>query len=174
MLIDLLDSTNATVRQWAADALADLGIQRAVPALRRSYEAFRQRGEAPGDSEGSALRWALTDLGARGTVLPPRTAALRAPSEILDPAWPTADLAEVVEDLAAHDQAVLHFQVWRIKQDNRVHGGLGPGIDWDVDRRLLWARIVADCRDWALLAAEATDKAADLIATICWIDASDL
>ncbi|MFD4909316.1 hypothetical protein [Kitasatospora purpeofusca] len=69
---------------------------------------------------------------------------------------------------------MLYFQVWRIKQDNMVYGGHGPGIDWDVDRRLPWARIVADCRDWALLAAEATDKAPDLIATICWIDASDL
>lgn len=64
VLMGLLGSENATVRQWAAEALADLEIQRAVPALQRAYEAFRQRGEAPDDSEGVALRWALTDLGA--------------------------------------------------------------------------------------------------------------
>ncbi|MEV0190672.1 HEAT repeat domain-containing protein [Kitasatospora purpeofusca] len=93
-LIDLLESENATVRQWAATALADLGIQRAVPALRRAYEAFRQRGEAPDDCEGTALRRALTDLGAREPVLPPRAAALRASPDILDQAWPTAHLAE--------------------------------------------------------------------------------
>ncbi|WP_406369521.1 hypothetical protein OG788_06710 [Streptomyces sp. NBC_00647] len=174
VLVDLLDSENATVRQWAAEALADLEIQRAVPALQRAYEAFRQRGEAPDDSEGVALRWALADLGAREIVIPPRAAALRASLDNLDPAWPTAHLAEVIEDLAAHDQAVLSFQVWRIRQDNGAFGGHGPGIDWDIDRQLSWGQIVADCRDWALLAAEATDKAPDLVATICWIDASDL
>ncbi|WP_344461835.1 hypothetical protein [Kitasatospora kazusensis] len=174
VLIDLLDSENATVRQWAAGALADLEIRRAVPALQRTYEAFRRRGEAPDDSEGVALRWALTDLGAREPVIPPRAAALRTSLGNLDPAWPTAHLAEVIEDLAAHDQAVLYFQVWRIRPDNGASGGPGPGIDWDLDRQSSWARIVAHCRDWALLAAEATDKAPDLVATICWIDASDL
>ncbi|MFE6747289.1 HEAT repeat domain-containing protein [Kitasatospora purpeofusca] len=174
VLIDLLQSENATVRRWAATALADLGIKGAVPALRRAYEAFRRRDEAPDDCEGTALRWALTDLGARKPVLPPRTAALRTSPDILDPAWPTTHLAEVIEDLAAHDQAVLHFQVWQINQNGGAHGGHGPAVDWDVDRRLPWDRIVADCRDWALLAAEATNKAPDLIATICWIDASDL
>ncbi|MER5386411.1 HEAT repeat domain-containing protein [Streptomyces sp. NPDC002688] len=174
MLVDLLDSENATVRQWAAEALADLEIQRAVPALQRAYEAFRQRGEAPDDSEGVALRWALADLGAREIVIPPRAAALRASQDNLDPAWPTAHLAEVIEDLAAHDQAVLSFQVWRIRRDIGAFGGHGPGIDWGIDRQLSWGQIVADCRDWALLAAEATDKAPDLVATICWIDASDL
>ncbi|MET9890434.1 hypothetical protein ABZZ47_09505 [Streptomyces sp. NPDC006465] len=174
VLVGLLDSENATVRQRAAEALADLEIQRAVPALQRAYEAFRQRDEAPDDSEGVALRWALADLGAREIVIPPRAAALRASLDNLDPAWPTAHLAEVIEDLAAHDQAVLYFQVWRIGQDNGAFGGHGPGIDWDIDRQLSWRQIVAECRDWSLLAAEATDKAPDLVATICWIDASDL
>jgi hypothetical protein len=34
-------------------------------------------------------------------------------------------------------------------------------------------RTVADCRDWALPAVEATGKASDPMATIRWIDASD-
>ncbi|MFE4974293.1 HEAT repeat domain-containing protein [Kitasatospora sp. NPDC056651] len=173
VLIGLLDSESATVRQWAAEALAGLGVQRAVPAIRRVYEAFRQREESPDDSEGTGLRWALTDLGAREPVLPPRAAALRAPLKDPNPAWPTACLAEVIEDLAAHGQAVLYFQVWRVERDT-LHGGGGPDLDWDVDRRLPWERIVADCRDWALLAAEETDKAPGLVATVCWIDASDL
>ncbi|MEU1696167.1 HEAT repeat domain-containing protein [Streptomyces hirsutus] len=75
MLIDLLNSENSTVRQWAAEALADLEIQRAVPGLQRAYEAFRQRGEAPDDSEGVAFRGALSDLDARDDVVPPRAAA---------------------------------------------------------------------------------------------------
>ncbi|MGA5823363.1 HEAT repeat domain-containing protein [Kitasatospora sp. NPDC094028] len=174
VLIGLLDSENATVRQWAAEALAGLGIHRAVPDLQRAYDAFRQRGEAPDDSEGEALRWALTDLGARALVIPPRAAALRVSAGGLDLAWQTVHLAEVIEDLAAHGQAVLYFQVWQIKPNDGACWRRGPGIDWDIDRRWPWARIVAECRDWALLAAEATDRAPDLVATISWIDASDL
>ncbi|GAA4989468.1 hypothetical protein [Kitasatospora paranensis] len=147
MLIGLLDSENATVRQWAAEALADLEIQRAVPDLQRAYEAFRQRGEAPDDSEGEALRWALTDLGARELVIPPRAAALRASFGNLAPAWSTAHLTEVIEDLAAHGQAVLYFQVWQIRPNNGAFWRRGPGIDWDIDRHLPWARIVGECRD---------------------------
>jgi hypothetical protein len=174
VLIDLLDSESPIVRQWAAEALADLEIQRAVPGLRRAYEAFRQRGEAPDDIEGVALRGALSELDARDVVIPPSAAALRRSVENLDPVWPTVHLAEVIEDLAAHGQAVLYFQVWRVTPGSGTFWDRGPEIDWDIDRRSPWAQIVADCRDWALLAAEATDKAPDLVATICWIDASDL
>ncbi|MFJ9770736.1 HEAT repeat domain-containing protein [Kitasatospora sp. NPDC101157] len=175
VLIGLLDGASGTVRQWAAEALAELGIRRAVPALQRAYQAFRQSGEAPDDSEAVALRQALTDLGARQPVLPPRAAALRATSVAdLDPAWPTVHLAEVIEDLAAHAQAVLPFHVWQRRGDGTFGHHPGPGIDWTVDRRQSWAGIVAHCRDRALLAAEATDPAPDLVAAVDWIDVSDL
>ncbi|MET8756151.1 HEAT repeat domain-containing protein [Streptomyces sp. NPDC004667] len=173
-LIGMLSSDNTVVRQWAAESLGELGIQHAVPDLRQAYESFRQRGESPDHSEGVALRWALTELGERTLVLPLRASALRCHVDQLDPAWPTAHLAEVIEDLAAHDQAVLYFQVWRIKDGKGAFGGQGPGIDWDVDRQKSWPQIVSECRDWALLAADATDKALHLVATICWIDAADL
>ncbi|MGW2376992.1 HEAT repeat domain-containing protein [Kitasatospora sp. NPDC001683] len=174
VLIGLLVSDCDTVRQWAAEALAKLGIRRAVPALRRAHEAFRRRGEAPDHSEGAALRRSLTALGAREPVLPARAAALRAASADPDPVWPTVHLAEAIEDLAVHGQAVLDFQVWQRRVDGTFGYHPGPGIDWDVDRRKPWAEIVAHCRDWALLAAEATDRAPDLVAAIDWIDASDL
>ncbi|MDX3353708.1 HEAT repeat domain-containing protein [Streptomyces sp. ME01-24h] len=176
VLIDLLVSDNSTVRQWAAEALGELQIQRAVPGLQRAYAAFRQRGEALDDCEGVALRDALSQLGARDVVVPPRVAALSLSLENLDLVWPTVHLAEVVEQLAAHGQAVLYFQVWQVKPGVGIFGGHGPGIDWEIeiDRGLAWDRIVAGCRDWALLAAEATGKTSDLVATICWIDASDL
>ncbi|WP_369230300.1 HEAT repeat domain-containing protein [Streptomyces sp. R21] len=173
VLIGLLDSESATVREWAAEALADLGIRRAGPAIQRAYDAFRRRGESPGYSEAVGLRDALSQLGAREVVIPPRAAALRVAVGPLDPAWPTFHLAEVIEDFAAHDQAVLYFQLWQVKNGSAFGAG-GPGIDWDIDRRWSWHRIVADCRDWALLAADATARAPDLVATVCWIDASDL
>jgi hypothetical protein len=174
VLIDLLDGEDSTVRQWAAEALADLEIRRAVPELRRTVEAFRERGEAPDDGEGVALRGALSRLGARDVVVPPRVAALRRCPKGLGPAWPTVHLAEVIEQLAAHGQAVLSFQIWQVRPGGGVLRHRGPGIDWEVDRRSPWDRIVADCRDWASLAAEAADRAPDLVATVCWIDASDL
>jgi hypothetical protein len=52
------------------------------------------------------------------------------------------------------------------------HGG--PEIDWDIDRNLSWSRIVADCRDWAQLAASAISPRADVVATVEWIAAADL
>lgn len=107
-------------------------------------------------------------------MVPPRVAALRRSVGKLDTARPTAHLAEVIEELAAHGQAVLSTRVWRITPEGGVLGDRDPGIDREIDRRSPWDRIVADCRDRALLAAEATDRAPQMVATPCWIDASDL
>ena len=174
VLINLLDSDSDTVRQWAAEALAELGVDRAVPALDRAYDAFRQRGEPPDHSEGEGMRWALTRLGARRVVLPPRSAALRASDDEANPVWPTVHLAEVVEDLAAHAQAVLYFQIWQIGADGRRFWRGASDVDWNLDRAWAWDRNVEHCRDWAVLAAEAVDKRPDLVASISWIDATDL
>ncbi|MEU5593748.1 HEAT repeat domain-containing protein [Streptomyces sp. NPDC020298] len=177
VLIGMLASESATVRQWAAEALAELGVRRAVPGLWQAYDAFRRRGEAPDDSEGEALRRALTELGARRDVLPARSSALRRPDGALNDLWPVGRLPEVIRDLADHGQAVLYFQIWEVRPDGRRLWSRGPGIDWDPDRGRPWSEIVAHCRDWALLAAEAAEAAEvapDRVATISWIDAADL
>lgn len=174
VLISLLDSESDTVRQWAAEALAELGVERAVPGLSRAYNAFRQRGESPNHSEGEGMRWALTRLGARSVVLPPRSAALCVAGCQMNLMWPTVHLAEVIEDLAAHHQVVLYFQIWQVGADGRRFWRSASDVDWNLDRAWTWERNVAHCRAWALLAAEAVDKAPDLVASICWIDASDL
>ncbi|MFJ5031047.1 HEAT repeat domain-containing protein [Streptomyces sp. NPDC088560] len=174
VLIGMLSSESATVRQWAAEALAELGVRRAVPRLRQAYDAFLRRGEALDDSEGEGLRWALTELGARRTVLPPRSAALHGSGGTLNDLWPVQHLPEVIRDLADHGQAVLYFQIWELTPDGGRHGVGGPGIDWDVDRDRPWPETVVSCRDWALLAAEAVDVAPDGVVTISWMDATDL
>ncbi|MEU6552579.1 HEAT repeat domain-containing protein [Streptomyces sp. NPDC046915] len=174
VLIGMLASESATVREWTAEALAELGVRRAVPRLRQAYDAFRRRGAAPDDCEGEGLRWALTELGAREVVLPARSAALRRPGGMLNGLWPVGHLAEVIRDLADHGQAVLYFQLWEVLPDGGRRGAGGPGIDWDVDRGRPWSETVAHCRDWALLAAEAAAVAPDRVATISWIDAADL
>ncbi|GAA2439099.1 hypothetical protein GCM10010388_29890 [Streptomyces mauvecolor] len=73
-LITMLDSDNPTVRQWAATALASLDIEDAVEPLRRAYRACLERQTPPDESEPVAIRWALTDLGARSPVVPSLTA----------------------------------------------------------------------------------------------------
>ncbi|WP_439681243.1 HEAT repeat domain-containing protein [Embleya sp. MST-111070] len=170
----MLGSDDTVVRQWAAEALAGFGVRRAVPRLRQTYESFRQCGKRSDHSEGVVLRWALTELGARLVVLPLRTAALRCQVEGSGLVGPTAHLLEAIGDLADHGQAVLSFQVWRVEADGRARGTHGPDIDWNVDIRSPRSGIVAECRNWALLAAEATAQAPDRVATICWIDAADL
>ncbi|MFI9255509.1 HEAT repeat domain-containing protein [Streptomyces sp. NPDC053069] len=173
-LIGMLSSGSATVRQWAAEALAELDVRRAVPRLRQAYHAFLGREEAPDDSEGEGLRWALTELGGRETVLPPRSAALRSSSGALNGLWPVEHLPEVIRDLADHGQAALCFQLWELTHNGGRRGVGGPGIDWHVDRDRPWPKTVTSCRDWALLAAEAVDVTPDRVATISRIDVTDL
>ncbi|MEV6212227.1 HEAT repeat domain-containing protein [Kitasatospora sp. NPDC051914] len=168
VLIALLESDNAVVREWSAEALARLPVQRAVPALLAAHEAFRRRGEDPSYSEGERLRWALTDLGARVPVLPPRATELSLDPAAPDPEWRTAHLAEVVEELAAHHQAVLYLTFWRVGPDGRRRSWVsGPGLSWEVDRRLPWAQTVADCRDYALLIAAEAPDSPDVVAAVC-------
>lgn len=107
-------------------------------------------------------------------MITPRATVLLRPLENLGPPWPTVHLAEVVEEPAAHGRAVLGLPMWQVEPGGGIFGHHGPGIDPEIDRRSPWCRIVADCRDRALPAAEATGKASDVVATICWIGASDL
>jgi hypothetical protein len=174
VLIELLTSEDFTVRSWAAEALGDLGAERAVPALRDAYEQWKTLGEQLDDSEAGCLRWALTQLGARERVLPPRVAELQAGGEGPGSFWRAVDLAEVIEDLAGHQQAVLDFLIWRVRSDGGLSWVSGPDLDWEVDRESPWLQTVAECRDWALLAAGEFTRDTDLAAMINWVDASDV
>ncbi|MFC1443158.1 HEAT repeat domain-containing protein [Streptacidiphilus sp. N1-10] len=173
VLVGLLTSEDTTVRSWSAEALGDLGARRAAPALRQAYEAWKMRAEPLGDSEAGCLRWALTQLGARERVLPPRVAELQTGGEGPGSFWRADDLVEVINELAEHQQAVLGFLIWRTRRDGGLSWVSGPDLDWEVDRALPWARTVAECRDWALLAAGEFTGEMDLAAMIDWIDSSD-
>ena len=173
-LIELLASEDTTVRQWAAEALAGLRIERAVPAIQAAYAAFRRSGEPPDHSEGVGLRYALTALGDRDQALPPEAAALQTAIAPFERAWPVEHLEHVIDRLAEFSQAVLYFQLWQILPDGRAIWHGGPQIDWAIDRNLSWSRIVTDCRDRAQLAATAISPRADLVAAVEWIAAADL
>lgn len=174
VLIELLADESAVVRECAAEALAELRIERAVPAIQLAYAAFRRSGEPPDYREGVGLRRALADLGAREPVLPPEVAALRVPAGSFRHVWPVEHLGRVIGILAEHGQAVLYFQLWQVRPEGGVFRAEFCQIDWSVDRTLAWDRIVTHCRDWAgLVAAEITPRPG-LVATIEWIAAADL
>lgn len=174
VLIELLAGESATVRERAAEALAELRIERAVPAIQAAYAVFRRSGEPPDYTEGVGLRAALTDLGGREQVLPSEGAALRVPVGLFRHAWPVEHLARVIGLLADHGQAVLYFQLWQARPEGRVFRAEFCQIDWAVDRALPWDRIVTHCRDWAQLAAAEASPRPGLVATIEWIAAADL
>jgi hypothetical protein len=104
-LIDLLTSEHDTVREWAALALAQLRVVDAVPTLQRADQACRDRDDPPDWTEPEGIRFALTELGARQAVIPSLTAHLRITTSDGHQAWPSTRLIEVLDDLAAHNQA---------------------------------------------------------------------
>ncbi|WP_392839823.1 HEAT repeat domain-containing protein [Streptomyces sp. LN500] len=171
-LIELLTSENATVREWAALALADLGIRDAVKPLWRAYRACVQQATPPDWSEPVGFRSALAALGARHPVMPPLTARLRTTTGNGSPAWSSIHYGEIVNNLADHEQVTLYGQFWKVDGDS-THGISGPKLDWQLDWKAPWPELVESARG-ALL--EATEAPADenIVVTIEWIDHTDL
>ncbi|MCP3759199.1 HEAT repeat domain-containing protein [Streptomyces sp. TBY4] len=172
-LIGLLVSENPTVRQWAATALAGLEIEGAVEPLRRAYRACLERRTPPDECEPVALRWALTDLGARTPVVPSLTAGLRAGTGADSPGWPTAHFARIVDDLADHDQLILHSQFWRVRAGT-AYGLSATTPDWEHDWTKPWEHLVEEARTWSLLEAAEAPVGDDVFVTPTWIDRTDL
>lgn len=172
VLIELLSSEHDMVREWSALALAQLGIREAVPALRAAYQRQRASGGGPDFSEAVGIRRALTVLGARRVVVPPLTAALRAPVAGLGQAWPTGRLEEVINELAGNRQAVLYLQVWEVS-DRGVFWWRHDMLDRDFDWNAPWPQLVEDAREFALLEAAFIPQRENLVATVEWIDESD-
>ncbi|MFG1642672.1 HEAT repeat domain-containing protein [Amycolatopsis sp. NPDC049252] len=171
-LISLLTSEHDTVREWAALALTDFPVPEAVPALRQAYQACRSRGVRPDWSEPTGMRFALTALGARKPVVPPLTAELRITTSDGAEAWPSTRLLDVLDDLAAHDQATLYFQLWQVASDPR-RGMSVPDIEPELDLAQPWSALVDDAHRRAVTIAAGAALKADVVATIEWIDESD-
>ncbi|MGW1867817.1 HEAT repeat domain-containing protein [Streptomyces mauvecolor] len=172
-LITLLDSDNPTVRQWAATALASLEIEDAVEPLCRAYRACLERQTPPDESEPVAIRWALTDLGARSPVVPSLTARLQAGTGPDSPGWPSAHFAAIIDDLADHSQLVLYSQFWRVDAGH-TYGVSGTGLDWQLDWTAPWEHLVEEARAWSLLEATEAPVADNIFVAPTWIDRTDL
>jgi hypothetical protein len=171
VLIGLLTSEFDTVRDWAAGALGDLEIADAVPALEQAYEATKQRGTPPNWMEPVSIRWALTALGARRPVVPPLTASLavRMPPGL--DTWPSARLADVLEELATHDQVAAYFQLWRVKSDGLYWM---KGSDYELHWKSPWDVLVREAADKARAAAADVVASPETVANIEWLSRSDL
>ncbi|UUU31646.1 HEAT repeat domain-containing protein [Streptomyces sp. CA-210063] len=172
-LIGLLDSDNSTVREWAAVALAGLETDGAVEPLRRAYRACLQRATPSDWTEPRAIRWALTELGARPPVVPPLTARLRATGGEGAPGWPSAHFTEIVNDLADHAQVILYSQFWRV-HGGGTYGLPGSGLEWELDWTEPWEHLVEEARTWSLLEAADAPVGEDIFVAVEWIDHTDL
>ncbi|MFD7655590.1 HEAT repeat domain-containing protein [Actinosynnema sp. NPDC059797] len=177
-LIALLDSDSATVREWAARVLGRWRVREALPAVWRAYRACLTRDDPPDWSEPVTLRDALTDLDGRHPVVPRLTAELR-----VDPggrgwsAWPFTRLVEVFEELADHDQVTLYFQLWRVHPDGSTYRAQSTSDGTELDFTHDWPRLVVEARDRAVRQVRQVGLegvAEDIVATIEWIDESDL
>ena len=168
----MLASEHNTVRDWAADALAQLGSPKAVPALRKAYARWRESGEPPNWTEPLNIRRALTALGARNEVLPDRAAALAQAHDSLGRYWRAVDLEAVLDALAEADQVVTAISVWH-RAEAGFQGDLDASPEYDLDYSESWDRLVILAREEALTSPQFSPES-DLVVTINWIDRSDL
>ncbi|MER5263499.1 HEAT repeat domain-containing protein [Actinosynnema sp. NPDC002837] len=172
-LIGLLGSEDEAVRRWSTWSVGELRLREAVPALSAARERLRAEGGPPDGGEAVEVRRALTRLGARREVWPPLTASLRTRARDLPRAWPSDRLAEVVDDLADHDQAVLGFRLALVFPAHTTWVS-HEGLDLRLDVRKPWPQVVEDARESALVEAAFVEPRPNLFATLQWIGRDDV
>ena len=172
-LIGLLGSEDDTVRRWSTWSVGELRLQEALPALLAARERLRAEGEPPDGGEAVEVRRALTRLGARREVWPPLTTSLRTTARDLPRAWPSDRLADVVDDLADHDQAVLGFSLSLVFPAHTTEIG-HERLDRRLDVRKPWRQVVEDARESALVEAAFVEPRPNLFATVEWIGRDDV
>ena len=169
-LIPMLQSPHETVRDWAASALGVLGVEEAIPELRRAYEEIKQQGTPLDEGEPESLRWALTQLRARNEVVPPRVSALSRSEGTIERCWAVEDLAEVIAELANAEQLVLGFSFWERKRRSHFWKET-PG--WELDWSLPWRALVDAARNGAVDAARLAGRPKTTVAMIWWMSEGD-
>jgi hypothetical protein len=173
VLIPMLQDRDETVREWAAEALAALRVAEAPEPLVAAYVSVKRRGTRLDWTEASGLRWALTELGLRTSVVPAFVAERAQQVDPIGQAWRVGELIEVIEELASAQQVITSVSVY-----TRNAGSYGWHVDVDVqwpqvDVNVPWKHLVAAARDAALDVATHPRVPNDAYATISWIDRSD-
>lgn len=126
------------------------------------------------------VRTALSKLGARVAVVPELTGSLARSRALVggtaqSPFWPNARLADVLNDLADHQQIVLYLRLWPLTADGEVVwvNGRGPfesAFDWAVP----WQDNLVRIHEAALRYAADTPPGRERAVEIEWIDESDI
>lgn len=169
-LTELLADEDEVVREWAAQAVGELGVTGAVPELKRLYDETKVRGVPPDWTLPVSARRALTRLGARDEVTPATVAELAERDEALGRSWLPARLPEVVSELAAASQVVLYFQYW--KPLNGTHTAVDTP-SWEIDWSRPWPDLVERARQGALDAIRRAGTPRGTLATMEWIAETD-
>jgi len=174
-LISLLQDDDTTVVEWSARALGSLGCHEAVaPLLELRSRMVAAR--VPPDWTGPvALRCALSDLGARQAVVPEKTARLKVQrAGTAMQLFMSADLTTVIDDLAAHSQVLLYFQVWRIGNEDQLYWVRGDHEQWTFDWSAPWSDNVAAAHAVARANAARLVPQPDLLVQPEWMDGDDI
>jgi hypothetical protein len=171
VLTSMLLSEYDTVREWAADALGEIGVKEAVPELRRAYDEVRRGGTTLDSSEPETLRRALTALGARTEVVPSGIETSSRVEGKLGRCWAVEDLGAVLEALANADQLILSFQFWERWNDTHT---CRQTPRWEFDWSLSWPELVAATRVKALEAAHIAGTPKNTVATLSWMKEEDV
>jgi HEAT repeat protein len=142
----------------------------------RSARAVKASDTPPDWSEPATLRRALARLGARDVVLPAAAAELEVDTP-WDHAWPASALRGVFEHLAQARQVVLYFQYWTRGPEydpSAWYGVAEADTTLDHDWASSWDALVDASWRQAAAKAEATTVPPGTVATVEWIDRSDL
>lgn len=105
-------------------------------------------------------------------MLPPSTASSAVAVGGVDQAWPVPRVADVIDELADHDQVVLYLQAWQVRASGTfwlAHDTLDRELDWDAP----WPQLVQDARELALLEAAFLPHGNDVVVTVEWIAEAD-
>jgi hypothetical protein len=174
-LISLLQDDDTTVVEWSAQALGSLGCREAVGPLLELRSRMVAARVPPEWTGPVAVRWALSDLGARRAVVPEVTARLKVQRAGTGMhLFRSADLATVIDDLAGHSQVVLYFQVWRIGNEDHLYWVQSDQEQWTFDWSAPWSNNVAAAHAVALTNAARLVLQPDLLVQPEWIGGDDI
>lgn len=170
VVIPLLASGNAILRQSAADVLGHVQVRGAIPALRQTLESAKRAGVHPAFAEPVALRRALTVLGDRHRVTPKVVDELARRVDRIGECWPAERLPCLIEALAGADQVLLYFNAWRVfEHETRWVKTRSYEIDLTGD----WSSVVDRARVVATHAAESWGERPGTLVTLEWIGEAD-
>lgn len=172
-LITLLSDPDDTVREWSADLLGRWHHAAAGPALTGQHNRLLAESVPPHWTEPVAVRRALTNLGLRSDVVPPLTASLA--TDAHGPrCWPAQRTADIVTELAQHDQVVLYIMAWRLGADGQLYWTKHETLGWELDRSKPWEVNVTEALDAVLIEASTLPDDPQLFVMIEWLNKGDL